>query len=65
MCTVGCNGGGKGTSGNGRTPYTPKKNSATMSRGSRTSVNGSSATKDGRASQYGKPAVRASFGRRK
>lgn len=63
MCTQGCNGGG-GTSGKGRTAYTPKKNTASLSRPNKSSSGGGS-TRDGRASQYGKPTVKASFGRKK
>lgn len=61
MCST-CKGGG-GTSGKGRTTYTPKKAGSAMFSGKKST--GSSSTSDGRASTYGTPMVRASFGRRK
>ncbi len=61
MCST-CKGGG-GTSGRGRNTYTPRKAGMPLSGGKKSS--GSSSTSDGRASNYGTPRVRASFGRRK
>ncbi len=61
MCTS-CNG-GKGTSGQGRTSYTPQKKSAIAWPQQRKVSAGGKST-DSRASQFGKPAVRASFGKK-
>ena len=60
----GCSG-GSGTSGKGRTPYTPAKSGANPWGGSRKVSGGGSTTTVGKASEFGTPKVRLNFSRQK
>ncbi len=57
----GCNG-GSGTSGKGRTPYTPQKSGSTIWSSGNRSTGSAGATKTaGKASDFGSPKVKMSF----